>query len=250
MRLTGARRPTRGARTRRLARLVGAAGTGYLLGTIPSADIVARLATGGRTDLRATGSGNPGAANAMRVIGTKWGLVVMAADIGKGAAASALGRRTAGGCGSHVGGSAAVVGHCFPVWTGFRGGKGVAAGVGQCAVTFPAYFGVDLGVAALCASRPRWRQRAFASTVVASVAWILAAVLWWRKGWPNWWGPAPTAALPLAAATSSAVIIYRFATAQEISVAAGLGGARLELAEVRAPTSQVAEPTGPARKGH
>jgi hypothetical protein len=110
----------------------------------------------------------------------------------------------------------------------------VAAGVGQCAATFPAYFGIDLTVAALSASHPRWRQRAFASTIVASVTWVLAAVVWWRKGWTNWWGPAPSIALPLAAATSSAVILYRFATAPDVPVAAG-AGAPTAPDELRAP---------------
>src|SRR6187200_112525 len=53
----------------RLARLAAAAATGYLAGTLPSADLAARLATGGAADLRTTGSGNPGAANAINVLG-------------------------------------------------------------------------------------------------------------------------------------------------------------------------------------
>jgi glycerol-3-phosphate acyltransferase PlsY len=179
---------------------------------LPSADIASRLATGGATDLRAVGSGNPGAANAISVLGAKWGYGVMAADIGKATLASGLGRRLAGGRGAHVAGSASVIGHCFPVWNGFRGGKGVACSVGQCLTTFPAYFPIDLGVAALTSTR-RWRSRAYTATATASFAWVLGALLWWRRGWRNGWGPAPTADLPIAAAVSSAVILYKFATA-------------------------------------
>ena len=197
-----------------MARLAAAAVTGYLAGTIPSADVASRLATGGSTDLRATGSGNPGAANAMKVLGPGWGYAVMAADVGKGAAACTAGRRLAGDTGAHVSGTAAVVGHCFPVWNGFRGGKGVATSAGQCLATFPAYTAIDLGVAAATASSPRWKQRAFAATAVASACWVGGATLWWRRGWPNLWGPSPSAALPAAAAASSAVILYKFATAQ------------------------------------
>jgi hypothetical protein len=80
-------------------------------------------------------------------------------------------------------------------------------------MTFPAYFPIDLSVAALTAAGP-WRSRAFAATAVASVAWIAGGTLWWRRGWTNLWGPAPTVALPIAAATSSAVILYRFASAR------------------------------------
>src|SRR4051812_25152847 len=66
---------------RRMAGFALAAAGGYLAGTIPSADIASRLATGGSTDLRASGSGNPGAANAIKVLGARWGYGVMAADI-------------------------------------------------------------------------------------------------------------------------------------------------------------------------
>src|SRR3954453_1276454 len=106
---------------RRMAGFALAAATGYLAGTVPSADLAARAATGGSTDLRAAGSGNPGAANAMKVLGARWGYVVMAADIAKGALACRLGRRLAGDSGAHVAGTAAVVGHCFPVWNRFKG---------------------------------------------------------------------------------------------------------------------------------
>jgi len=199
-------------RARRLARLAAAAASGYLAGTLPSADVATRLATGGATDLRSTGSGNPGAANAMKVLGPGWGWGVMAADVGKGAVACAAGRRIAGDGGAHLAGTAAVVGHCFPVWNGFRGGKGVATSAGQCLATFPVYTAIDLGVAAATASSPRWKQRAFAATAIASSCWVGASVLWWRRGWPNGWGPRPSAALPTAAAASSAVILYKFAT--------------------------------------
>lgn len=195
-------------------RLAAAAVGGYLAGTLPSADIAARLATGGATDLRAAGSGNPGAANAMGVLGAKWGYGVMAADIAKGAIACGAGRRIAGPTGAHVGGTAAVVGHCFPVWNGFRGGKGVATSVGQCLATFPAYMGIDLGVALATSMSPRWKQRAYAATAMASACWVGGAAVWAWRDWPNLWGPRPTKALPAAAAATSAVILSRFAAAK------------------------------------
>jgi len=204
----------RSATTARLLRLVAAAITGYLAGTTPSADLATRLATGGTTDLRTTGSGNPGAANAMKMLGAGWGYGVMAADVAKGAVACAAGRRLAGDGGAHVAGTAAVIGHCFPVWNGFRGGKGVATSAGQCLATFPAYTAIDLGVAAATATSPRWKQRAFAATAIASGCWVASGFIWWRRGWPNAWGPRPTVGLPAAAAASSAVILYKFATAK------------------------------------
>lgn len=186
---------------------------GYFVGTFPSADVASTIATRGAADLRSSGSGNPGAVNAMQVLGKRWGYAVMAADIGKGALAAGVGRRIAATNGAHLCATAAVIGHCFPVWSGFRGGKGVAASVGQCLATFPAYFPIDLAVAAVTASSPRWKQRAFASTAAASITWVGASVLWWQRGWPNAWGPPATAALPLGATVSSAVILFKFANA-------------------------------------
>lgn len=192
-------------------RVLAAAATGYVLGSAPVADTAARIATRGASDLRSAGSGNPGAANAMDVLGKAWGYGILFGDVGKGGLASLVGRRLAGGLGAHVAGTAAVVGHCYPVWNGFKGGKGVAASCGQCLATFPAYFPVDLGVAWAVA---KWRQRAYPATALACSVWVTAGLLWWRRGWPNAWGPAPTAALPAAAAVSSAVILSRFAAAR------------------------------------
>lgn len=211
------------AHVRRLlavVRLLLAAVTGYLFGTIPSADVATRLATSGQGDLRRSGTGNPGAANAMKVLGTGWGLGVMGADIGKGFAASRVGGRIAGDVGAHAAGVGAVVGHCYPAWNGFRGGKGVAASAGQCLATFPAYFAFDTALAAGTSSVPALRNRAETATRVASVAWVAAAAVWWRRGWPNAWGPTPSAALPLAAAASSAVILKRFADTRHLVEAA------------------------------
>lgn len=184
--------------------------TGYLLGTVPSADLAARLATGGATDLRVTGSGNPGAANAMAALGKVWGSAVLVTDIAKGALACVAGGRLAGAAGANLAGTAAVVGHCWPVWSGFRGGKGVAVSSGQCLATFPAYFPIDLVVALVAA---RVRKQAFAATVVASAVWVASGALWWRRRWPNAWGPVPGPTLPLSAAATSAVIVSRFAAA-------------------------------------
>jgi acyl phosphate:glycerol-3-phosphate acyltransferase len=189
---------------------IAAALIGYLLGTVPTADIVARRASAGTIDLRAAGSGNPGGANALAVLGARAGTTVMVGDIAKGALACAAGSVVAGRSGAHLAGTTAVIGHCYPVWSGFRGGKGVAASVGQCLATFPAYFPIDLAIATVTVSNPRWRQRAFTATAVSSVCWVLGGLLWWARGWKNLWGPRPSLGLPVAAATSSAVIVHRF----------------------------------------
>ncbi len=150
---------------------------GYLIGTFPTADLVAKRASGGTVDLRRAGTGNPGGANAAKVLGKRAGYTIMAGDVAKGALASAVGGAVAGPVGAHLAGTSSVVGHCFPVWNGFRGGKGVAASVGQCLATFPAYFPIDPGIAAITGANPRWKQRAFAATAVSSTAWVLGGLL-------------------------------------------------------------------------
>lgn len=194
--------------------MLGAAMVGYVLGGFPSTDLATRAARReGVTDLRSAGSGNPGAVNAMDVLGKGWGWAILLADIAKGALACSAGRSMAGANGAYLGGTAAVVGHCFPAANGFKGGKGVAASAGQCLVTFPAYFPVDLAVA-LVASKPRWRHRAFTGTAISSVIWVASGTLWWRRGWSNLWGPQPGPGLPISSALTSAVIWYRFLAAR------------------------------------
>lgn len=106
----------------------------YLVGAFPSAWLVAR-AYG--KDVHAAGSGNPGASNVYRLAGWRAGLVVLLADIGKGAAASAVGLLIDGHPGAYVLGLAAVVGHVLPVTNRFRGGRGVATAGGVLLVLFP-----------------------------------------------------------------------------------------------------------------
>jgi len=193
----------------RALRLLLAAGGGYLLGTFPSADIASTVVTRGAVDVRRAGSGNPGGVNAQRLLGRRAGRAVKATDVGKGAVACACGRRLAGDLGAHLAGVAAVAGHCYLVWSRFRGGKGVATSFGQCVVTFPAYAPIDVALAMTVARLPGLRRPALASVSVSSAAWLLASVVWWKRGLPNLWGPRPTAALPLANAATVLVIASR-----------------------------------------
>jgi glycerol-3-phosphate acyltransferase PlsY len=155
---------------------------------------------------------NPGGVNALRVLGHP-GRAVILADVLKGFGACACGRAAAGDTGAHVAGVAAVVGHCYPLWNGFQGGKGVATSYGQCLYTFPAFAPVDLALAIGVARVPGLRQPALVTTAVSAAAWLAASVVWWRRGLPNSWGPPPTGALPLANAASALVIALRFARA-------------------------------------
>lgn len=102
---------------------------GYLLGSLSFATLLVRLAKG--KDIRTEGSGNAGATNVLRAHGKGLALAVAALDIGKGALAVWLVRLvTADPRPAAAAGVAAVIGHVFPVFYGFRGGKGVATAVG------------------------------------------------------------------------------------------------------------------------
>ena len=109
---------------------------GYLLGSIPFAYLLARRHRG--IDLRSEGSGNVGAANLLRTTTKKIGVSAMALDMGKGIASVLVARQIdSGATGPAVAGVAAVLGHIYPVWLGFRGGKGVATTCGVFSMLAP-----------------------------------------------------------------------------------------------------------------
>jgi acyl phosphate:glycerol-3-phosphate acyltransferase len=108
----------------------------YLIGSIPFALILARR--WGAADLRRIGSGNLGAANVMRASGVTAGVLVALLDMAKGAFSVWIaGRVGAGATAPAAAGVAAIVGHVYPVWLNFRGGKGVATACGVFSVLTP-----------------------------------------------------------------------------------------------------------------
>lgn len=185
---------------------------GYLLGTIPTAVVVSRLASGGAVDIRTAGSGNPGALNTLGVLGKKWGLVVLLVDFGKAALACVIGWNVSPAIACYAG-SAAVVGHCLPVWSRGRGGKGIACAGGQCLATFPVFAPVAVAVTVL-SSRKRFESRAFLAGIASVVVWVAAAVIWTVADLPNAWGVEPGAPLIISALISGAVIVYKFEAAR------------------------------------
>lgn len=193
-------------------RFVGAGLIGYAVGSILTADLVVKVAArrvAATPNLRRVGSGNPGAANAFANLGTGWGIGILAGDIFKGAIAAQAGRVLAGDAGGYLAASAAVAGHCFPIWSRFRGGKGVATSAGTTLVAFPAYVPIDLGLVGVSFFASKHAARA---TAVASSAFVMAAFVWrWRR-WPNLWGTKPTWGLPAYAVATTSMIAYRFLT--------------------------------------
>ena len=180
---------------------------GYLVGTFPTADLVTRLATRGKVDIRSVGSGNPGGLNTMQTVGKVWGVLVILVDIVKGVVAGLLGWLIADEPGAYGAATAAIGGHIAPVWSRFRGGKGVATSGGAVLVTFPAYFPVEVAVAGFGALSTRNAERA---VLLTAPVWISAAFVWWLADLPEAWGPEPSVGLPISAVASVAMMLTKF----------------------------------------
>ena len=126
---------------------------GYLLGSIPSGYLAGRWLAG--LDIRREGSGSTGATNVLRVVGKGPALAVFLVDVLKGAAAVLLAKAVLDplGVGVVLAGLAALAGHIWPVWLGWKGGKAVATGLGMLlGLTWPvglACFGIFLAVLSL-----------------------------------------------------------------------------------------------------
>ncbi len=117
----------------------------YFIGSLPTAYLLVRAAIG--EDVRTKGSGNVGATNALRAAGWKVGAAVTLLDVGKGALAVWMMKIfNPESTWLAVAMLAAVVGHCYPVWLKFHGGKGVATGFGAFLVTAPVSALAALGV--------------------------------------------------------------------------------------------------------
>lgn len=165
---------------------------GYLAGSIPFAFLLARSAG---VDVRSVGSGNVGAANVLRSTGTGRAMTVMALDVAKGAAAVACAHLANGGATLALTGAAAVVGHIYPVWLRFRGGKGVAVAAGAFGVLTPWATAVATLVFLVIVSATRYVSLGSIAAAVAlpPVAWLFGAPL----------------AVVAAAAGSAALILFR-----------------------------------------
>lgn len=194
-----------------VAATVAAAAAGYLVGTFPTAHLVTRLATRGRVDIRAVGSGNPGGFNTMQSVGTAWGVLVILIDIAKGAAAALVGWAIGDTAGAYAGATAGIAGHIFPVWTRFSGGKGVATSAGAVLVVFPVFFPVDAAAAAIGALGLRNAERAI---WVTGPLWVASGIVWWLADLPNLWGPEPTVGLAAFAIVSAVMILAKFAASR------------------------------------
>lgn len=165
----------------------------YLLGSIPFSYLVARRAG---VDVRKVGSGNVGATNVMRSAGRVAGVVAFLLDASKGAVAALLAQRLdPGGALPPLAAACAVLGHMFPIWLGFTGGKGVATGAGAFLPLTPLATGVALVVFVVTLAFGRYVSLASLAAAVSlaatafltgaprPVAWtaaVVTAVIIWK----------------------------------------------------------------------
>jgi len=145
---------------------------GYLAGSVPFAYLLARRAG---IDVRVAGSGNVGTANVLRTTGTGRAIAVMLLDVAKGAAAVLIVTLAWGGASiAALTGAAAIVGHIYPVWLRFHGGKGVAVAAGVFGILTP----IATGIAAALFVVTVWLTRYVSlGSIAATVA--LPPVAWW-----------------------------------------------------------------------
>lgn len=165
---------------------------GYFLGSVPFGMVVARAM--GLGNLREIGSGNIGATNVLRTGNKQAAALTLAFDAGKGAVAVLLARGLAGEDAAQIAGLMAFLGHCFPVWLSFKGGKGVATFLGvlvalawpvglACCLTWLAAAAVmrisSLSALVAAASSAVWMGLlGYPSAIVLALA--LTAIVFWR----------------------------------------------------------------------
>jgi acyl phosphate:glycerol-3-phosphate acyltransferase len=150
---------------------------GYLAGSIPFAFLLAKRRG---IDVRVAGSGNVGAANVLRTTGAWRGVIVMALDLSKGLVAVAIAHLLASGTALiALTGAAAVVGHIYPVWLRFHGGKGVAVAAGVFTMLSPGATGAAAVLFLLVAWITRYISLASIAATVAlpPAAWIFGSPL-------------------------------------------------------------------------
>jgi glycerol-3-phosphate acyltransferase PlsY len=182
------------------------AAIGYFLGSIPFGLLLTRMIG---IDIRQVGSGNIGTTNVLRTGNKGLAAATLLLDAGKGAAAVLIGRHFGGELAAIMAGTAAFIGHCFPVWLKFRGGKGVATILGVTLAAAPL-----AGVIALAT----WLGGALI-TRYSSVGGMLAALacpvaVWFVSGntaWATHWGWAVTGNLgwPSLLALMAALLIFQ-----------------------------------------
>ena len=140
---------------------------GYLFGSIPFGLVLTKLA--GTQDLRSIGSGNIGATNVLRTGRKGVAAATLICDMLKGTLAVIIAGYYGGPNAAMLAALGAFLGHLFPVWLKFKGGKGVATSAGSVLAVFPAFFPLDAGVAAVAVDASAAAAAAVDAEAVAGV---------------------------------------------------------------------------------
>ena len=145
---------------------------GYLLGSISTGVILSRVF--GHKDIRSQGSGNSGTTNMLRVMGKKFALLTFAGDLLKGIIAVLIGKALLGTqAGEIVGAFGAILGHNFPLYFGFKGGKGIATSFGCLLIVFPLQTLCAFGVFLLLVATTRYVSAGSLGAAVALPFFIM-----------------------------------------------------------------------------
>jgi glycerol-3-phosphate acyltransferase PlsY len=162
----------------------------YLLGSISFSYLIVKLVKG--RDVRTVGSGKAGATNVLRTAGKAAGAAALLLDCGKGVAAVA-GAGALGAPSAVVGAAAAavVVGHVFPLFFGFRGGKGVATAAGALGALAPGVLAIGMAVFVVVVA---WKRYISLGSIVAAASFPLLLAAGWLLGWLRPPGGGPVAA--------------------------------------------------------
>ncbi|WP_404392924.1 glycerol-3-phosphate acyltransferase [Humibacillus xanthopallidus] len=158
---------------------VAAVVAAFLVGSVNPATLIARVRG---TDLSVSGSGNPGATNAGRVLGRKWGVLVGVLDVLKGFVPTVIAAHWVGPHLAYAVGLAAVLGHIWSPFLHGRGGKGVATTLGAVLGVHPLIAVVVLAAFALGFAVTRWVA---AGSILGATAMLVIAVLVWAGHWPG-----------------------------------------------------------------
>src|SRR5580692_87868 len=182
------------------ATLISIPAAAYLLGSIPFGLVLGKLF--GSADVRKAGSGNIGATNVTRVAGPLAGILTLLLDAAKGAVAIVLAARLSDQSSTWmmIAGLCALVGHCFPVWLGFRGGKGVATAAGVFLVLSPLSF---LGAALLFFLVVLYWRFVSLGSIAAAAAMPLLIYFFWA---PH---HAPPYAVTFGSLAAALLIVYK-----------------------------------------
>ncbi len=154
---------------------------GYLMGSISSGYLVSKAY--GLRDIRKHGSGNSGTTNVLRTLGWLPSVLTLAGDCLKGYVACLIGRALGGDLGMLIGGFCAILGHDFPVFMGFRGGKGIATSLGLIIAINPMMAVAELVVQIIAVAITRTMSIA---SLITTVAFPVLTVFM-ERGRPNYW---------------------------------------------------------------